>query len=58
MNLLNTLFLICSTGFFLYIAIIWRRSNVHNVVIKIYLFLSSIAGIILILHKCGYLIKI
>ena len=58
MNLLNTLFIICSTGFFLYMAIIWRTNTVVNTLVKVYLFLSSIAGIILILHKCGYLIKI
>ena len=57
MNTLNALFLICSTGFFLYMGIIWTRRSIYNVIVKLYLFASGITGIILILYKLGYLIK-
>ena len=58
MNLLNTLFLICSTSFFLYMGMIWVRKNIFNLIVKLYLFTSGIAGIILILYRLGYLIKL
>ena len=57
MNTLNTLFLLCSTGFFLYMGTIWRKRNLTNVIIKLYLITSGIVGIILILYKFGFLVK-
>jgi len=58
MNILNTLFLLCSTGFFIYMAVIWTTRGIYNTLIKLYLVTSYIAGIILILYKYGYLLKV
>lgn len=50
-------YLMLSTIVFLLFGILWERKNILNLLVKFYLLLFGLYGILLILYKFGYLIK-
>lgn len=54
----QTTYNIVTTIFYLFFAIIWKKSNATNLFIKLFCFLLAITGGFLILKELGYIIKV